>query len=308
MSNDSDPTPPVPPPMVVLGTVNHDFVVSVDRHPQPGETLLGASLMTGTGGKGSNQAVAAARAGGHPILVAAVGDDFSGNELMADLEKKGVDITHVVRRAGVPTGVALITVAKDGENTIVVAAGAGSTLEPSSTAELVSSLVKPHSVLLAQLEVPLPAIVASAQAAHARGARFVLNLSPYIEVPESLLEISDPLIVNEAEGEAVSGQAIETPAEAENAARILTARSRSVVITLGGDGVVVADASSVRHLPARKVPVVDTTGAGDSFAGALAAALATGETLDRAVELGIWASSMTVQHLGAQPPPGFVGV
>lgn len=287
--------------LIVLGSANRDYTVVVERHPRPGETVLGGSVVTGTGGKGANQAAAAARAGARPILLGAVGDDSTGADILADLTRAGVDVSRVTRSAQ-PTGIALITVARDGENTIVVAAGAGATLEPDATAALVAGLVVPGTVLLAQLEIPVETVAAAALAAAERGGRLVLNLSPSSEVPTRLLSIADPLVVNESEASELAGARIENVRDAEAVARGLLASSRSVVVTLGGDGVVVADADGVVHLPSQRVPVVDTTGAGDAFAGALAAALSTGASLIDAVGRGIAAGAAAVQHVGAQPP------
>ncbi len=294
--------------VIVLGSANRDYTVVVDRHPLPGETLLGGNIATGTGGKGANQAAAAARAGARPIFVGAVGDDSTGTDMLTELSDAGVDVSHVARTAEAPTGVALITVSKAGENTIVVAAGANATLRPESTAALVASLITPGSVLLSQLEIPLETLEASAVSATAAGARFLLNLSPYQPVADELLALCDPLIVNETEAEELWGQPVESAVDAQTAARALLSGSRSVVITLGGDGVVVADGEGVEWLPSREVPVVDTTGAGDAFAGALATSLAEGDSLRDAVARGIHAGSIAVQYLGAQPPKAFVGV
>lgn len=309
MGNDNEILrPEARAPMVVLGTVNRDHVVVVEHHPLPGETLLGDSYRFGTGGKGSNQAVAAARAGVAPLFVSAVGDDSAGRELLADLESKGVNVSHVARLGGHPSGVALITVSRDGENSIVVAAGAGAALSADWTVSTIAGLVRPGSILLAQLELPLPVVVAACLAASAAGARVALNLSPSREVPEELLAIADPLIVNAGEASALAGEAFASLEDTARVARALACRCRSVVITLGERGAIVADRTGSEHFPAKKVPVVDTTGAGDSFAGALAAALVTGDSLSDAVRKGIDASALTVQHPGAQPPAGPKGV
>ncbi len=297
-----------PAPLIVLGSVNRDYVVVVERHPLPGETLLGSALASGMGGKGANQAAAAARGKARPVLIAAVGDDAVGRELLEELVASGVDVSRVGVSSDQPTGVALITVAADGENTIVVASGANATLDPGETSALLAELAGPGSVLLSQLEIPLETVRGAALAVVDRGGRFVLNLSPYRGVGAELLSLADPLILNETEAAALLGRGLESTADAEAAAVELLALSRSVVITLGGDGVVAADAEGVTLLPARRVPVVDTTGAGDAFAGALAASLATGSRLDEAVHAGIQAGSIAVQYLGAQQPPGFVGV
>jgi ribokinase len=287
--------------LVVLGSANRDYTVLVDRHPVPGETVLGQKLSVATGGKGANQAVAAARAGAQPIFVGAVGSDSVGTEILADLDARGVDIAHVVR-ADDPSGIALIQVDASGENTIVVAAGANGTLDPKATATTVAALLDPKSVLLCQLEISVEVVSAAASEVEKVGGRFVLNLSPSRYVSPKLLAFADPVLLNETEASDLANSAIDGPADAQNIARRLLATSRSVVITLGGDGVIVADATGVTHLDAQRVPVVDTTGAGDAFAGALAAALHAGATLAEAARAGISAGTAAVQHLGAQPP------
>jgi ribokinase len=287
--------------LIVLGSANRDYTVLVDRHPAPGETVLGHSLTVATGGKGANQAVAAARAGAKPVFVGAVGADPVGSEVLADLEARGVNTAHV-RRSDQPTGIALIQVDHAGENTIVVAAGANGTLAAATTAATIASLADSTSVLLCQLEIPAEAVSAAASEVAKVGGRFVLNVSPYRYVSPKLLGLADPVILNETEASDLSSSAIDGPADAETIARRLLATCRSVVITLGSDGVVAADSTGVVHLDAARVTVVDTTGAGDAFAGALAAALDAGATLADAARSGISAGTATVRHLGAQPP------
>jgi ribokinase len=289
-------------PLIVLGTVNRDHVVFVERHPLPGETLLGHSYETGTGGKGSNQAVAAARAGASVVFVSAVGDDSAGRDLLEDLTAKGVDVSQVATIDNMASGIALISVSRDGENAIIVDPGASAKLDPAAVSDTLLRLVTPGTVVLTQLELPLPVVTQGCLVAHRAGARIVLNLSPLQEVPEELLAACDPLIVNAGEAEALAHSSCESVEEALVAADALAKRCRSVVVTLGALGSVVADLNAARHFSARKVKVVDTTGAGDSFAGALAAALVAGATIDAAVERGTDASALTVQHVGAQPP------
>jgi ribokinase len=291
-----------PHALVVLGSANRDYSVTVAHLPEPGQTLLGSGLATGTGGKGANQAAAAARAGAQPVFVGAVGDDSTGRDILSDLAVAGVDVSHVGHSNEQPTGIALITVSADGENTIVVASGANGTLLPEPTAALIAGLIGSGGVLLAQLEIPLEVLVASATAATAKGARLVLNLSPFRAVPAELLALADPLVVNESEAGDLVGEPIENERDAARVARTLLAGSKSVVITLGADGVVLADADGVDSVPAKEVTVVDSTGAGDAFAGALAAALSRGSTLRAAVSDGIDAGALAVQYLGAQPP------
>ena len=288
--------------MIVLGSASRDYTVIVDRHPNPGETLLGGDIITGSGGKGANQAVAAARATVRPVFLGSFGDDTTGHELIADLAAHGVDVDHVTVTRDAPTGVALITVARSGENSIVVAAGANAHLDPDATAAAIRSLAGPGTIILAQLEIPLATVIAAADAAAERGARFVLNLSPSQPIPASLLALCDPLVVNESEAAGIAGIPVSTVGDAMLVAQELLSGSKSVVITLGGEGVVVATADGVVHSPAEKVEVVDTTGAGDAFVGALAASLALGSDLHAAVARGTAAGALAVQHLGAQPP------
>ena len=293
--------------LIVLGSANVDYTVVVDRHPQPGETLLGGDIVTGSGGKGANQALAAARAVGLPVFLGAVGADPAGRALLDVLGSGGVDVSNVSSIADAPTGVALITVAHDGENTIVVAAGANGRLDAETIAARVAELAGPGTVLLAQLEVPLPAVEAAAAALARAGGRLVLNLSPSRPVPDALLALCDPLVVNESEASDLAASPVDGPAAAAAAAAALLERCRSVVITLGGEGAVFAareggPGSSSGHRPAPHVEVVDTTGAGDAFVGALAAELAEGGGLESAVERGVAAGAAAVQWVGAQPP------
>jgi ribokinase len=288
--------------LLVLGSANRDYTVFVERHPLPGETVLGGELRVATGGKGANQAVAAARAGAAPVFLGAVGNDSVGADILDELARRGVDTTHTLQ-VDAATGVALITVSSDGENTIVVAPGANTTLDPAETAATVRRLARPGAVLLCQLEISPEVVSDAAGEIESAGGRFVLNLSPSRSVSPRLLSLADPLILNESEASDLAGSAIDGPADAITIARRLLAGSRSVVITLGGDGAVVADSDSAVHLDAERVDVVDTTGAGDAFAGALAATLSRGGILADAVAAGIAAGAVAVGHPGAQPPP-----
>ncbi|HEX3680337.1 MAG TPA: PfkB family carbohydrate kinase, partial [Galbitalea sp.] len=252
-------------------------------------------------GKGANQAAAAARAGAKPIFIGAVGTDSVGGDILADLTARGVDVT-LVSRSSEPSGVALITVSAGGENSIVVASGANATLDATATAAIVAAHVEKGSVLLCQLEISPDVVSASASEVEKAGGRFVLNLSPSRYVSPRLLALADPLVLNQNEAADLASSAIDGPADARTVATRLLATSRSVVITLGADGAIVADSTGVTLAPAVRVPVVDTTGAGDSFAGALAAGLAAGDDLATSVNAGIAAGAAAVQHLGAQPP------
>ena len=289
-------------PLIVLGSANTDYTVVVDRHPLPGETLMGGDVAVATGGKGANQALAAARTGALPVFVGAVGDDAGGRALLDVLGSGGVDVSAVARRTDVPTGVALITVARDGENSIVVAPGANGRLEADAVVATITELAGPGTVLLSQLEVPLDVVHQAAVAVARLGGRVVLNLSPARAIPDALLALCDPLVVNVREAEAVGGASITDRESAMRSARELVGRCRSVVITLGGDGAAWASATGDGHVAAPRVDVVDTTGAGDAFVGALAAELADGSTLADAVDAGVRSGAAAVQWRGAQPP------
>lgn len=299
--------------LIVLGSANTDYTVLVERHPLPGETLLGDELVVATGGKGANQALAAARSGAMPVFLGSVGDDGNGRQMLDALGAGGVDVSSVVVVGDAPTGIALITVSRDGENTIVVAAGANARVNAHEVEAAIRAIAGGGTVLLAQLETPLPAVRTAAQTIDELGGRTVLNLSPSRAVPDELLALCDPLIVNEAEAHDLTGLTIGTPDEAAVAAAALLDRCRSVIITLGGEGAVFASPTDSGHLPAPSVTVVDTTGAGDAFAGAVAAELAEQGTaaggadagsLRTAAERGVAAGAAAVQWLGAQPPRG----
>ncbi|MDO9591329.1 MAG: ribokinase [Microcella sp.] len=290
--------------LIVLGSANTDYTVLVERHPLPGETLLGDELVVATGGKGANQALAAARSGAMPVFLGAVGDDANGRQMLDALGSGGVDVSSVAVVDDAPTGIALITVSRDGENTIVVAAGANARVNAHEVEAAIRAVAGEGTVLLTQLEIPLPVVVEAASIIDELGGRTVLNLSPSREIPDALLALCDPLVVNEAEAHDLTGLSVASADEAAAAAAALLERCRSVVITLGGDGAVFADPSASAHLPAPRVSVVDTTGAGDAFVGALCAELAEQGSagLRSAVERGVAAGTAAVQWLGAQPP------
>lgn len=263
--------------VTVVGSANLDIVVTVKRFPGPGETVLGGDPLEIAGGKGLNQAVAAARVAS-TALVACVGDDSAGEMLVSRLKEAGVDTRHV-RRVATPTGRAFIQVAPNGENSIVVAAAANAELTPEYVQQALDGL-RP-AVVLAQLEVPLESVLAAARWASEHGARFVLNPSPVQQLPDRLIAACDPLVVNAIEAAEVLEAAPGT--EITELASGLGSRAVSVVVTDGPRGAHVGTSTSVQHVPGQRVDAVDTTGAGDEFAGCLAAALATGGALAEGV-------------------------
>lgn len=286
--------------VVVVGSLNRDYVCSVEQLPEPGQTVLATELVLGSGGKGGNQAVAASRLGARTALVGRVGDDDDGRALCADLVDAGVDITLVEVVPGVRTGSAFVLVAADGENSIVVAAGANSRLSADQAAASSGLALTPASVLVTQAELPTSTLLAAISAAAARGCRAVVNLAPFQALPPDVLGRCDPLVVNQSEASALRRERVSGVESARRAADQLLRQCRSVVITLGALGAVHACDGSAEHVPAPAVPVLDTTGAGDAFTGALAASLSRGGDLPTAVRLGVRASSHSVSRRGAQ--------
>jgi ribokinase len=291
--------------VVVVGSVNRDYVCRVTAVPRPGQTLLGGELALGSGGKGGNQAVAAALLGAPTAMVACVGDDPDGQALVADLTSAGVDISGVVTVAETRTGMAFVMVADDGENAIVVAPGANGRLDARLVDTTLGTRLRDTDLVVLQAETPESGVRAAVDQARRVGARVVLNLAPYREIGEDLLAACDPIVVNEGEARSLLSRLADLDADAEqmtagSMSAELGRRARSAVITLGAAGAIVAYGDSVEQVPAESVPVVDTTGAGDGFVGALAAALAAGRDLLDAVRLGVAVGSFAVGRAGAQ--------
>jgi ribokinase len=294
--------------VVVVGSINEDVELFVPRAPRPGETLTATRTSRHAGGKGANQAVAAARAGARVRMIGRIGADPAGARMLEALRSERVDTHAVAALPGVPTGTAYITVTADGENTIVLERGANARLSPGDVAAERDALAG-AAVMLAQLEVPIDTVTAAVCAARDAGVRAVVTLAPAQEVPAELLAGLDPLLVNEHEAAILlggagggGGEGRDVAADAEECARrLLGLGPRSVVITLGAAGAVVADGSRVWRVPAVAVDtVVDTTGAGDAFAGALASALAGGARLADAVSAGMAAGAQAVGRAGAR--------
>ena len=290
--------------VLVVGSVNADLVVGVDRRPGAGETVLGSDLATFPGGKGANQAVAAARLGASVAFLGRVGSDSFASFLRDNLNREGVGTGQLLAVPG-PSGVALITVDLAGDNSIIVAPGANALLTPEGI-EAARAEFEAARVVSAQLEIPIPAVEAAARMAACAGARFILNLSPARgaqAVPPALLAAADPLVVNEHEAALVLGEAPDGPGQpgpAASAAALLARGPRSVVITLGPGGAYAADASGGARVPSPRVTVVDTTGAGDAFTGALAWRLSLGDPLPAATALATRVGAAAVTGRGAQ--------
>ncbi len=273
-----------------------DLVVRAPRLPRVGETILGSDFRTFPGGKGANQAVAAARLGHAVKMIGRVGNDAFGETLLATVAKDGVDITHVRRDPQAATGVALIIVEEQGDNAIVVAPGANARLTPQDI-HAAEEIFKGASVLLLQLECPLSAVAHAIQLARQHQVRVVLNPAPAQTLEAELLERVDYLIPNQTELALLAGQD-----SIRAAMKVLLQHGvKNLVITLGEEGALVTDGAQEIHLPAYRVPVVDTTAAGDAFAAAFAVALAEGHDLVEAARWGNAAGALAVTKAGAQP-------
>ncbi|WP_093483012.1 MULTISPECIES: ribokinase [unclassified Streptomyces] len=286
--------------VLVVGSANADLTVRVERRPGAGETVLGTDLVESAGGKGANQAAAAARIGGRTALLARVGGDAFGEMLLAAQRAAGTDVAPVILDDAARSGTAMIIVDPDGDNSIVVSPGANAALSPADVAAAQETIAA-ASVVSLQLEIPMESVRAAAAAAERAGTRVVLNPSPAPETalaPE-LLAVADPLVVNEHEARQLSGRADGSPAEWAQALREQGARS--VVVTLGGDGALVLDASGSEDIPGVRVKAVDTTGAGDAFTGALATRLARGDALPEAARFAVRVGAAAVTKPGAQP-------
>ncbi|GAA3068309.1 ribokinase [Streptomyces glomeratus] len=282
--------------LLVVGSANADLVIGVERRPAAGETVLGSDLVVHPGGKGANQAVAAARLGARTALLARVGDDAHGRLLLGTQRAAGVDTAGVLV-GGAPTGVALITVDPSGDNSIVVSPGANARLTPEDV-RAADALLRASRVVSAQLEIPLET-VEEVVLNLPSGTRFVLNPSPPRPLPAAVLAACDPLIVNEHEARVIAGRALDGSPE-DWAAALLTLGPRSVVVTLGAQGALVADGEAVTRVPSVKVDAVDTTGAGDAFTAALAWRLGAGSSLPDAAAYAARVGAAAVTRAGAQ--------
>ncbi|MFJ8894420.1 ribokinase [Leifsonia sp. NPDC102414] len=284
--------------ILIVGSLNADLVVRTDRFPGPGETVRGSELATLPGGKGANQAAAAALLGGDVRMLGAVGADAHGELLTGSLRRAGADVDGVRLIDGVATGTAMITVNADGENTIVVSPGANDRL----TADDVrgSDAFSGRAVLGLCLEIDTSVVLAAAQRAGADGATVLLNLSPYAEVPEELLAATDVLLVNEHEASTLLGVDVESVDAAEVASRLSGRGIRRAVVTRGSEGALVFDDGESATVPAVPVTAVDTTGCGDAFMGALALRLAAGDALVQAAAFAAAVGAYAATGHGAQ--------
>ncbi|MEV4504004.1 ribokinase [Streptomyces klenkii] len=287
--------------VLVVGSANADLTVRVERRPGAGETVLGTDLVESAGGKGANQAAAAARLGARTALLARVGDDAFGELLLAGQREAGTELRHVLVEAGARTGTAMIVVGPDGDNSIVVSPGANARLLPEDV-EAARDVIAASAVVSLQLEIPPATVRAAAETARDAGARVVVNPSPAPDrLDTEVLTAADPLVVNEHEARHLTELTDGTP---EAWARALRGQgARSVVVTLGAEGALTLDAGAAEAVavPGVKAEAVDTTGAGDAFTGALAARLAAGDSLAGAARFAVRVGAASVTRPGAQP-------
>jgi ribokinase len=287
--------------LTVVGSLNMDLVIRSPRIPLPGETIIGGPYRNVPGGKGANQAVAAARLGAQVAMVGRVGSDAFGDQLLENLAADGIDHAFVLRDRKVATGVALIVVDDAGQNSIVVAAGANMRLSPGDIDSAEATIAAADALLL-QLESPLEAVSRAAKIARAHGVTIILNPAPARTIPPDLLALVDLLVPNESETALLAGMPVHTQDQAQAAAGALCSQGvGTVILTLGGRGAMLAHEGSTQIFPAFDVTPVDTTAAGDAFVAGLAVALAEGRDLVEAVRWGNAAGALATTKLGAQP-------
>ena len=288
--------------VVVVGSLNMDLVTRTQRLPQPGETLFGDSLQTVHGGKGANQAVAAARLGARVAMLGRVGSDAYGEQLRAGLMDEQIDCSGVSSVAGCVSGIALIVVDANSQNTIVVVPGAKASLAPGDI-ESCDAMLQGAEVIVCQLEVPYDTVAHTLKRGRALNKTVILNPAPVNgPLPSQWLEAIDYLIPNESEAQALSGVVVDSLASAECAAlKLIEAGARNVIVTLGAKGALFVSGRDTVHFSAPSVEAVDATAAGDTFVGAFSAALAGGKSEDQAIRFAQIAAALSVTCSGAQP-------
>lgn len=294
-----------PPYILVVGSSNTDMVINSAHLPAPGETIIGSSFFMNPGGKGANQAVAAARLGGHVTFICKTGNDIFGKQAAEIFENEGIDTSYLLEDPANPSGVALITVDDNGENTIVVASGSNGTLSRVDI-EHSKNVIENASVVLMQLEIPLDTVQYVAATAREKNVRVILNPAPACELPLVLMKNISIITPNEREAEMLTGIAVHNFDTAKEAAKLISSKGvETVIITLGPKGALVYDGGKFEHVPSVEVKAVDTTAAGDVFNGALAVALNEGKEILEATSFACKAAAISVTRKGAQSSAPF---
>jgi len=287
--------------IVVVGSINTDMIVKVPRIPKPGETILGEKFSTAAGGKGANQAVAAARAGGDVTFIARVGNDMFGKQALEDFESNNINAKYIKTDNAEPSGVALIFVDEKGENSIAVASGANARLSHRDVTEA-EEVIKSADILLMQLETPMESVKRAAKIAKDAGVKVILNPAPACPLDNTLLSTLYVITPNESEAELLTDISVTDFPSAEKAAFILLDRGVEVaIITMGSKGALIKTRELTKIVPGFKVNAVDSTAAGDVFNGSLVVAMAEGKTLEETVQFANAAAALSVTKLGAQP-------
>jgi ribokinase len=292
------------PDILVVGSLNADLVVRVPRFPQPGETISGEGLKIIPGGKGANQAVAAARQGTSVAMLGRVGNDSFGPELMDNLKRNQVDSALVQVDPDSATGTAIIVVDASGQNNIILSAGGNGRVSPLDVRDTSFS---DYKLLLLQLEIPIETVLSAAQKAKEKGLRILLNPAPARPLPAELISLSDFILPNETELSLLTGQPVHDIASAEQAAKqLLAGGAQNVIVTLGPNGALIVSSKQVTHVNTYEVDVVDTTAAGDAFIAGFAARLLEsdglpGDVLTNAVRYGCACGALATTRFGAQP-------
>lgn len=286
--------------ITVVGSCNTDMVIKADRLPIPGETVLGGKFFMNPGGKGANQAVAAARMGGHVTLISKTGNDVFGRQSITLYDAENIHTDYIFSDPGNPSGVALITVDSNGENCIVVASGANANLKPVDIDKAIAEIESSHLVLM-QLEIPIETVEYVAEIAHKKNIKVILNPAPARALSDQLLNNLYIIIPNRSEAEILSGIKVTDLDKARQAADIISAKGVNIVIvTLGSEGALIKEHDQYHFVEAVKVDAVDTTAAGDVFCGSVCVGLAEGKSVIDAVRMAARASAITVTRMGAQ--------